>query len=107
MKKIILLSFLCLGFLSNAQIFNPVTWDFSQSKISENEIELTFKAKIDSGWYVYSQFAGEGPVSTEFTFIESQSFTLKDNVKEGDAITEFDPNFDVVLSYFKKEAVNR
>ena len=44
MKKIILLSFLCLGFLSNAQIFNPVTWDFSQSKISENEIELTFKA---------------------------------------------------------------
>jgi len=105
MKKIILLSFLCLGFLSNAQIFNPVTWDFSQSKISENEIELTFKAKIDSGWYVYSQFAGEGPVSTEFTFIESQSFTLKDNVKEGDAITEFEPNFDVVLSYFKKEAV--
>jgi thiol:disulfide interchange protein DsbD len=89
----------------NAQIFNPVEWSFSQNKISENEIELTFKAKIDSGWYVYSQYAGEGPVSTEFTFSESESFILKDNVKEGEAITEFDPNFDVVLSYFKKEAV--
>ena len=105
MKKIILLSFLCFGFLLNAQIFNPVEWSFSQNKISENEIELTFTAKIDSGWYVYSQYAGEGPVSTEFTFSESESFILQDKVKEGKAITEFDPNFDVVLSYFKKEAV--
>ena len=104
MKKLILF-FTALTLVSTAQIFDPVKWDFSQKKFSENEIELSFKANIDKGWYVYSQNAGEGPVSTEFTFETSDKFILSGNVVEQDPLEEFDPNFDAILRYFKNEAV--
>ena len=104
MKKLILF-FTALTLVSTAQIFDPVKWDFSQKKFSENEIELSFKANIDKGWYVYSQNAGEGPVSTEFTFENSDKFILSGNVLEQDPLEEFDPNFDAILRYFKNEAV--
>ena len=104
MKKLIVF-FTALTFISYAQIFDPVKWDFSQKKISENEIELSFKATIDKGWYVYSQDAGEGPVSTEFTFESSDNFSLLEKVNEQTPLEEFDPNFDAILRYFKNEAV--
>jgi thiol:disulfide interchange protein DsbD len=106
MKKLIIF-FTALTFFSSAQIFEPVKWDFSQKQISENTIELTFKATIDDGWYVYSQDAGDGPVSTEFTFINNDEKYVISNdwVQEGVPIEEFDPNFDAVLKYFKKEAL--
>ena len=104
MKKLILF-FTALTLVSTAQIFDPVKWDFSQKKFSENEIELSFKANIENGWYVYSQNAGEGPVSTEFTFENSDKFILSGNVLEQDPLEEFDPNFDAILRYFKNEAV--
>ena len=104
MKKLIVF-FTALTFLSSAQIFDPVKWDFSQKKISENEIELSFKATIDKGWYVYSQDAGEGPVSTEFTFESSDNFSLLEKVNEQTPLEEFDPNFDAVLRYYKSEAL--
>ena len=104
MKKLIVF-FTALTFLSSAQIFDPVKWDFSQKKISENEIELSFKATIDKGWYVYSQDAGEGPVSTEFTFESSDNFSLLEKVNEQTPLEEFDPNFDAILRYYKSEAL--
>ena len=105
MKKLIIF-FTALTFISSAQIFEPVKWDFSQKQTSENTIELTFKATIDDGWYVYSQDAGDGPVSTEFTFINNGEYAVSNDwVQEGVPIEEFDPNFDAVLKYFKKEAL--
>ena len=106
MKKLIIF-FTALTFFSSAQIFEPVKWDFSQKQISENTIELTFRATIDDGWYVYSQDAGDGPVSTEFTFINNgENYAISNDwVQEGVPIEEFDPNFDAVLKYFKKEAL--
>ena len=106
MKKLIIF-FTALTFFSSAQIFEPVKWNFSQKKTSENTIELTFKATIDDGWYVYSQDAGDGPVSTEFTFINNgENYAISNDwVQEGVPIEEFDPNFDAVLKYFKKEAL--
>ena len=106
MKKLIIF-FTALTFFSSAQIFEPVKWNFSQKQTSENTIELTFKATIDDGWYVYSQDAGDGPVSTEFTFINNgENYVISNDwVQEGVPIEEFDPNFDAVLKYFKKEAL--
>ena len=106
MKKLIIF-FTALTFFSSAQIFEPVKWDFSQKQTSKNTIELTFRATIDDGWYVYSQDAGDGPVSTEFTFVNnSENYAISNDwVQEGVPIEEFDPNFDAVLKYFKKEAL--
>ena len=91
MKKIILLLFLavvtCKSF---AQIFNPVQWDFSHERVSESEVDLTFTATIDEGWYVYSQFCGEGPVATEFTFNNTDSnFSLVGGLDEGTPLNVF------------------
>ena len=107
MKKLIVF-FTAITFISSAQIFDPVKWDFSQKKLDENKIELSFKAIIDDGWYIYSQDAGEGPVSTEFAFFDpSPDLYIVDKnwVQEQTPIEEFDPNFDAVLKYFKNEAV--
>ena len=104
MKKLILL-FSIFTLFTSAQIFNPVTWDFSYTQISDTEVDLHFKAVIDDGWYVYSQFTGDGPVPTEFTFQNSDLFDLSGDVVEGKPIEQFDPNFDAVLTYFKKEAL--
>jgi thiol:disulfide interchange protein DsbD len=34
-----------------------------------------------------------------------RDYELVGNVEEGEPIEEFDPNFDMVLKYFKKKAV--
>ena len=104
MKKLLIILFALINVVVSAQIFTPVKWDFSQKKISQNELELRFTAIIDDGWYIYSQFTEEGPVATEFTFEQSSFYSLKGNVVEDDPIIEFDPNFDAVLTYFKQEA---
>lgn len=104
MKKLILL-FSIFTLFASAQIFNPVSWDFSYTQISDTEVDLHFKAAIDDGWYVYSQFTGDGPVPTEFTFENSDLYALSGDVIEGKPIEQFDPNFDAVLTYFKNEAV--
>jgi thiol:disulfide interchange protein DsbD len=46
-------------------------------------------------------------VSTEFTFInQGENYSVSNDwVEEGVPIEEFDPNFDAVLKYFKKEAL--
>ena len=106
MKRIFILLFALLSVFTSAQIFTPVSWDFSQIQVSDNEIELQFRATIDEGWHLYSQFIeDDGPVATEFTFTTEGGYKLIDGVTEGQPIEEFDPNFDIVLKYFGDEAI--
>ena len=106
MKKHLLALLLFLPSLLFSQIFNPVEWTFSQEDLGNSEYNLVFEANIEDGWYVYSQFVGDdGPIATAFTFFESENYELVGNTEEGTPIEEFDPNFDMVLKYFKKKAV--
>ena len=36
-------------------ILNPVKWDIAIAKAGEGEYDVTFKATLDKGWYIYSQ----------------------------------------------------
>ncbi|MDB2415690.1 thioredoxin family protein [bacterium] len=106
MKKHLLALLLFLPSLLFSQIFNPVEWTFFQEDLGNSEYNLVFEANIEDGWYVYSQFVGDdGPIPTAFTFFESENYELVGNTEEGTPIEEFDPNFDMVLKYFKKKAV--
>jgi len=106
MKKNFILFFTTLSVFASAQIFTPVTWEFSHKQLSDNEIELQFRASIDHGWHLYSQFIeDDGPVPTEFTFTKSEGYSLLGTPQEGESIEEFDPNFDMILKYFKREAI--
>jgi thiol:disulfide interchange protein len=104
--KILLLSvFHFLGNQAIAQIFTPVKWTYSSKKISDTEAELIFKATIDKGWHVYSQFiANDGPIPTSFTFEKNNSFELIGKVIEGKPIEEHDVNFDMMLKFFEGTA---
>ena len=64
----IILALLCMVSTLSAQ--NPVDWKWSVKATGDNELELQFKAKIQDGWYTYSQFleSDDGPLATVITF---------------------------------------
>jgi len=87
-----------------AQIYDPVSWTFSQKNINEDEVELIFQADIEENWYIYSQeLIGDGPVATEFSFFTQSGFEIVSNVIEPQAASEYDPNFDMELKLFKNQ----
>ena len=105
MKKLLSVCVLLLAYyVASAQFYNPVSWEFSQEKIGGDELELTFTASIEGDWYMYSQhISDDGPVPTTFTFFNAEGIEVLTEVLEPEPIEEFDPNFDMVLKYFKKE----
>ena len=117
MKKLILFIVICTAFISNtlsAQILTPVKWVFEAKKISDTEYDLVATAKMDKGWYTYSQYIGnDGPVPTTFTFQKSPTSRdattpqyqligkveeVSDHKKSG-----FDKIFDMNITKFSEE----
>lgn len=107
LKKI----FLCLVFLTlplltvHSQILDPVDWSTSIKKTSDTEYTLVFTANIDKKWHLYSQkFVEDGPLPTVFTFEDNSNYTREGKVEEGKGITEHDPVFDKVITFFENTA---
>ena len=48
--------FLCSTIL-NGQIDEPVEWQTKVENLKQNVFILTFEAKIESKWHLYSQFS--------------------------------------------------
>jgi thiol:disulfide interchange protein len=94
-------------FSAEAQIHNPVKWNFSVKNINESERELILEAKIDNGWYLYSQQleSDMGPIATNFTFEKNPNFSLIGRVAESTSIKKYDPIFEMNVNYFKGKAV--
>lgn len=85
-----------------AQMLEPVKWSFAANRISFSEAEIIFTATIEQGWYLYSQDLPEGgPVATNFTFNESNTYKLSGKVAEAKPIEKFDEIFKMDLRYFK------
>ncbi|MCF6342865.1 MAG: thioredoxin family protein [Bacteroidales bacterium] len=105
-KIIVLFAILAFVFNGQAQILEPVKWQFSSNQLSDTEYELVFTASIENKWHLYSQDIPMAPPATTFTFEQSDDFELIGKVvEESKVIEEFDPNFDMVLKYFSFEAV--
>ena len=114
MKKILSLTFVYIWcFLFSAfgqedhagEIFAPVKWSYDMEDLGNNEYELIFKATIDEGWHLYSQFIEEGgPVPTSFGFDSIPEIELLGPVEErGDLETDFDPNFEMELKWYSHQ----
>jgi len=89
-------------------IENPVTWSLAVEKINDREYSLAYKATLEKGWYIYSQFIEEGgPEPTEFVLDESGNVEAPGKVTEyGDHKVEgYDPMFDMDITKYKGEAV--
>lgn len=89
---------------ANAQIHNPVTWNFA---VEGNE--FVFTADIEEGWHLYSQHLppDDGPIPTSFNFDKNEHLRIKGKAKEGKPHKEFDPNFQMELAFFSDKAVFR
>ena len=83
---------LLMAVSTSAQVINPVKWTYSHENTGEMEVELIFRATIDSPWHMYSAHLPDGgPIATKPWFDESESFSLVDEVIE---ITKPEIKFD-------------
>ena len=115
----IIFTFLFLPFSGIGQIYDPVDWNFSKQKISDNTYELIFTADIDSGWAMYSNDIYDNgvdcdveicpiPVSFEFNKNNEQEryFRLMGDIVEVDENkkTSQDPIFLMEVTKFTDRA---
>ncbi|MBN9299553.1 MAG: hypothetical protein J0I41_21310 [Filimonas sp.] len=103
MKKA-LLAFLLLaiGFVSNAQVKDPVQWTYTATKKSADTYEVVISAKLPGPWHIYSQATPDGgPRPTIITFKTNPLVALNGKVKEVGALkTSHDENFGVDVKYY-------
>lgn len=108
MKKIITATLILLLSLTGfTQILKPVTWSYSYETINEKEGNLIFKAVIDDGWHVYSQFIAEGgPIPTSFSFNKNKDFDLLGKISETPkASSAYDNNFGMQISWHEHQVI--
>lgn len=95
---------LAIPVLAGAQIANPVKWTFTSKKINAKTWELHITATIQSGWRLYAQEAGEGPVPTTFKFSKNPLVATTGKVKEDGKLRKaLDKNFSAELKYYENK----
>lgn len=107
MKRFLTILFIVLGiYVSSAQIYDPVSWKSSVTKISDEVYELQMTATIQKDWHLYSQLVPEGgPVATSFVFQESKEYAFKGKVIEPKGHEVDDPVFKIHIKFFAGKAV--
>lgn len=107
-QAMIAFAFACtLGTISG-QIFQPVHWNTELKPVKGNTYQCVFKAKIDKGWCIYSQYleSDDGPVRTSLKFEKGSHYVLVGKATESGGIKKIkDPIFDMMLTKFYDEAI--
>jgi len=99
--------FLSVGF---SQVVKPISWKQELSKAESaikkgDTITISFKAKIDENWYLYSSdFDPDlGPIVTTFEFEENDTYQLVDSIIPINPSKGYDDIWEGEYTYFKKE----
>ncbi|MEM6686225.1 MAG: protein-disulfide reductase DsbD domain-containing protein [Bacteroidota bacterium] len=90
------------------KIFDPVKWSGSVQKLADDEYALVMKASIEAKWHLYSQrsYGDDGPLPTEFTFIDAGTgYETTGKVEESETKEVFDKVFGKNISFYENEAV--
>jgi len=88
-----------------SKILTPVKWTFKAEPSDDNTYILHMDAKVQDGWYIYSQNIDEGgPVPTSFSFEEDANFELIGEVNEvsDHRVAGYDNIFEMEVIKFKK-----
>ena len=107
MKRYFLFALLLSALSLSAQIYDPIKWSFEHNKLSDSAGEIVLKATIDEGWHLYgTQLPEDGPIATSFVFEQLQDVALDgDLIVPDELVRQYDPNFDMELNWYEKEAV--
>lgn len=106
MRKFLLPILLLFVTVAQSQVIRPNQWTFELStteyKVGD-EIDLIFRATIDSQWYLYSSdFDPElGPMVTELILEPNETFQLVDGLKAINPKKGYDEIFEGDYTYFK------
>lgn len=94
-----------LAFSLKAQVYNPIAWKFTQTKVNDSEYTLTMQATIEKGWHLYSQTTPDSiTIPTAFTFKPDPGYVLDGKTAEGEPIKKFEKVFNTELKYFENSA---
>jgi hypothetical protein len=109
MTRIILFFSLLLAFRLQAQLANPVRWEFTLSSSDMHvgdTIEIIAKGTIETNWYLYSNDFDPtlGPVLTEFTFTSKEGYKLLGKTKAIHPKKKYDATFSGNITYFVEHA---
>ena len=110
MKKVLFFVLVITSFISqtSAQDFlDPVSWEVSLEKNTDDLYTITMEAVLEEKWHLYSQVAPEmsedeiGPISTEFSYNTSAtSFVLVGETTEPKVAPVYDPIFEMDIIFF-------
>lgn len=86
-----------------AQNSSPVSFQVTQEKVSDDMVQVIFKADIAPGWHVYSvEMPEDGPVSASVTVDSAEGAEPEGGlVAEGNEISTFDGMFGMDVRYFE------
>ncbi|MCD2260137.1 protein-disulfide reductase DsbD family protein [Psychroserpens luteolus] len=86
-----------------SQILEPVKWESSVEKTSDNDYILVSKASIDKNWHLYSQIPPKdaGPIPTTFEYDLGENVELVGKTSEGKGKTVEDKVFGIEVKYFE------
>ena len=93
------------GQTAQSGILDPVKWNIAIAEAGEGEYDVTFKATLDKGWYIYSQILEPGgPEATEFVFDEDENLTVAGKAKElsEHKVSGFDEIFEMDVTKYKE-----
>lgn len=81
---------------------SPISWSYQVNELKRGELEIVFKAKLDAGWHLYSQFIPDGgPIPTTFYFEENDEIKLVGKPSEnGKKVSKYDDIFGMNLTWF-------
>ena len=98
--------FLLLVYSAGAQVYNPLSWKFSQKKISDSEYVIKLHVDIQKGWHTFEQHTdSNGPIAMAFTFTPDPDYILEGKtIDEDSCITKFDSTFKVIVKYYLNKA---
>ncbi len=85
---------------------NPVSWNYAVEKVDDQAYHLVFTAKLNPGWYIYSQYleSDDGPIPTSINFNDGIGYELVDKTKElGDKKEGYDDLFGMNIVKYAKE----
>ena len=103
MKKIIITFITVLTVCSlNAQVQDPVKWNFTATKKAANEYLVDITATLGAAWHIYSiNTPANGPVPTSISFKKNPLIIINGDVKEdGKLKTDHDAVFGVDVKYY-------
>ena len=109
MKKLFLILLMAFAAImpTQAQLVNPVEWEFSIQDVNETEFDVVAMATVDPAYHIYStKMPALGPLPTVFEFEKSADFEVVEEARDvtvGELF--YDDIFEVEYVQFKGKAI--